>query len=312
MVIRIATESDIPQIIELLRVSLGESMIPKSEALWGWKHLSNPFGPSPVILAESDGQLLGVRAFLRWEFRDGDRIFSACRAVDTAIHPDYQGQGLFKKLTLELIETLQQEGIDLIFNTPNSSSLPGYLKMGWEKWGKLPLKLDFHFHTGKNQHPLNPESWELIEQLVGKLESQASNAGGIQTNLVPGYLTWRYHNCPLFPYYFLSDGNSYLLFYRIKEGKMGRELRITDFFKTAALLPETKNELQVKLKKVQKKAKVRFTSYSGLQFNTENELELGVIPLVQMGPLVTLRPVCTKVAVLDQKWNWSLGDLEVF
>ncbi len=312
MQIRKAKDSDIPQIIELLKLSLGESRIPKSEALWIWKHISNPFGISPVIVADLDGKLIGLRAFLRWEFLEGEKTWKACRAVDTAIHPDFQGKGIFKQLTQELIESLKQEGVDLIFNTPNKASLPGYLKMGWEKWGNLPLKLDFHFHSGKNQHPLNPEPWSQIEKLVEKIEANQIPSVGIQTKLTSGYLAWRYHNCPLFPYYFLSDGDSYLLFYRIKEGKMGRELRITDFFSTESFSDKSAKELNKKLKNFQKSGNVRYTSFSGLQPNSMKKLDLGIIPIVQMGPVVTLRKVSTELDIINQNWNWSLGDLEVF
>jgi hypothetical protein len=38
--------------IGLLKKSLGEGLIPKSEALWNWKHEQNPFGASFVLLAE--------------------------------------------------------------------------------------------------------------------------------------------------------------------------------------------------------------------------------------------------------------------
>jgi len=312
MIIRKATDSDIPQIIELLKVSLGESLTPKSETLWRWKHQRNPFGTSPVLLAELDGKLIGVRAFLRWEFSVGNKIKKVCRAVDTAVHPDYHGQGIFKKLTLSLIDEMEREGVDFIYNTPNSDSLPGYLKMGWEKWGKLPLKLNFHFSQGKNNQSINPEPWSQIENIVGKLEQERQVSTHLNTHLLPGYLAWRYRDCPLFPYHFISDGEAYVLFYRIKEGKMGRELRITDFFALRELSKNEKNEVQKKLKSAEKLAAARFTSYSGLKFALEKIEDLGILTIIQMGPIVTLRQVNPLLKPLDQNWNWSLGDLEVF
>jgi len=38
--------------IELLKKKPGEGLIPKSEALWTWKHEENPFGASFVLLAK--------------------------------------------------------------------------------------------------------------------------------------------------------------------------------------------------------------------------------------------------------------------
>ena len=98
MIIRPATYDDTPAIIELLKKSLGESMIPKSAALWSWKHEQNPFGPSFVLLAEENNELIGVRAFMQWQWVWNDKIYRAIRAVDTATHPKHQGRGIFKKL----------------------------------------------------------------------------------------------------------------------------------------------------------------------------------------------------------------------
>lgn len=310
MIIRKAKDADIPQIIELLKISLGESLMPKSEVLWRWKHQANPFGESPVLLAESDGKLIGVRAFLCWEFWMDGAIRKACRAVDTAVHPAYQGKGIFKKLTLALLATMEKEGLDLVYNTPNSESLPGYLKMGWEKWGKLPLKLDFHLNSGKNNHPLNPRNWEEIKYLVEVLEAQSATSG--QTVLKSGYLRWRYLDSPICPYHFLSNGRSYLLFYRIKEGKMGRELRICDFFYLDEFSKTDKKELHEALKSAQRLSGARFTSYAGLATHKIHLLKLGALPILKVGPLVTLRGIHSDFNPLNQNWCWSLGDLEVF
>ena len=312
MEIRKGKEEDIPEIIELLKMSLGESMITKSEGLWNWKHLNNPFGKSPVLLAVEDSKIIGVRAFLRWEFLVDEEVKKACRAVDTAVHPAYQGKGVFSKLTLSLIEEMKEEGVDLIYNSPNADSMPGYLKMGWEKWGKLPLKLDFHLSVGKNKHPLQPESWEIIEPILQKIERSNAQNQRQQTNLKSGYLKWRYFDCPLFPYYHLTDGTSYLLFYRIKEGKMGREIRITDLFTLDELADATNKQLKKDLAKVQKLSGARFTSYSGLDYPKQKVLKLGSLPILKAGPFVTLRKMNEKIDPMAIDWNWSLGDLEVF
>ena len=89
-----------------------------------WKHLENPFGRSFMLVAEADGRIVGLRAFMRWEFVAGDRRFRAVRAVDTATHPDHQGKGIFSRLTLEALDALRDQA-DFVFNTPNEKSLPG-------------------------------------------------------------------------------------------------------------------------------------------------------------------------------------------
>ncbi|MDR7129679.1 N-acetylglutamate synthase-like GNAT family acetyltransferase [Algoriphagus sp. 4150] len=312
MQIRKANSGDLPSIVDLLKTSLGESLIPKSEELWNWKHIANPFGASPVLVAEDGDMICGVRVFLRWEFRQGKQLFNVCRAVDTAIHPDHQGKGLFKNLTLSLIDELKEEGVDLIYNTPNSASAPGYMKMGWENWGKLPLKIHFNLSLGKSGNLSHSSHWSGIASLIDKIEKLYFDSHSIRTNLVSGYLQWRYAACPLFPYYFISDGNTHLLIYRIKEGKIGRELRIVDFFQLPGFGENEKKQLNSRLKTVEKNECVRFTSFSGLQYHNDSPIEMGLMPVMSIGPLVTLRRVSLSDDLLTKAWAWSLGDLEVF
>ena len=80
MVIREATEEDIPGIVNLLKLSLGESLMPKSEQYWRWKHLRNPFGPSPVLVCQEGDVLMGVRAFMRWEWMQEGQVLSGRRS----------------------------------------------------------------------------------------------------------------------------------------------------------------------------------------------------------------------------------------
>lgn len=307
MVIRKGTKEDIPQIIQLLKESLGESLLPKTEEFWKWKHLDNPFGTSPVLVAEKENQIIGVRAFLRWQFTDQNRIYSAYRAVDTAVHPKYQGQGIFSRLTQELVEDMKNEGIQLIFNTPNKKSHPGYLKLGWETWGKLPLKIKLKVPKS-SKNLLLSQNWEDISTLISKLEAPTNIQAGVHTNLIPGYIRWRYQDCPIVNYSFLSDGESYLLIYRLKEGKKGKELRITDLFILSGF---DKKKLQTQFRELIKNSGAVWVSFSGLNYDPK-VLDLGSIPLLTQGPLITLRKLQDDLDPLFLDWKWSLGDLELF
>ena len=54
-------------IVALLRQTMGWAAGDRAEQLFRWKHQRNPAGVSPMWLAELDGVLIGLRAFLRWE-----------------------------------------------------------------------------------------------------------------------------------------------------------------------------------------------------------------------------------------------------
>ena len=134
-------DADEQAVLGLLNDALGGGPAGTRPAeFFRWKHLENPFGRSFMLVAEADGRIVGLRAFMRWEFLAGDRRFRAVRAVDTATHPDHQGKGIFSRLTLEALDSLRDQA-DFVFNTPNEKSLPGYLKMGWSVVGRVPIRI---------------------------------------------------------------------------------------------------------------------------------------------------------------------------
>jgi GNAT superfamily N-acetyltransferase len=127
------------EVLALLDRALGPAQIPRSPELWRWKHGDNPFGPSPGLVAMAKGRPVAVRVFLRWRWRRDGVDLPAARAVDTATDPSWQRRGLFRLLTLELVERLRRDGTAFLFNTPNTKSRAGYLAMGWRDAGRVPL-----------------------------------------------------------------------------------------------------------------------------------------------------------------------------
>jgi len=130
---------DLPAVLALLEASLGGGPAGRRPPeFFRWKHLESPFGPSLMLVAEADGRLVGLRAFMRWRFQAGGETVRAARPVDTATHPQYQGMGIFTRLTRELLTVVDGQ-VDLVFNTPNAKSGPGYLKLGWREVGRAPV-----------------------------------------------------------------------------------------------------------------------------------------------------------------------------
>ncbi len=139
------TRDDEDQIVDLLGVAMYGADFPDLRGYWRWKHYDCPFGESFGLVAvdqeKAAGKVVGLRVFMRWELLGHGRVYRAGRAVDTATHPDWRRRGFFEHMTIALTERLTAEGFDLTFNTPNQFSLPGYLKMGWEEVGRLPLRV---------------------------------------------------------------------------------------------------------------------------------------------------------------------------
>src|SRR4051794_10846345 len=114
--VRRADADDFPRILDLARRAL--AWTDDDTRFLAWKHLENPFGASPMWIALDNDRVVGFRAFMRWEFvsADGHSVHAA-RAVDTATDPEYQGRGIFTRLTREAIDRLPADGVRLIFNT---------------------------------------------------------------------------------------------------------------------------------------------------------------------------------------------------
>jgi len=303
MLIRSATEKDIPAIVELLKLSLGESLMPKSEAFWRWKHVDNPFGKSPVLLAVENHQLIGVRAFMRWEWRKGDKVHRAVRAVDTATHPAHQGKGIFKKLTLQLVDQCRLEGVDFIFNTPNKSSKPGYLKMGWIEQGRLPINIRplWPLRTRRSDFDAQYEltsTHEVFARLTYTFQSER-----LQTHYSNRFFIWRYTQNPNIRYYAIrAADHSYGIIFRLKPGKAGVEFRICDviFSDLADISQLNKHLFQV----------VKESAASFLTIANADLLPWSFS--LNIGPMVTVRSVALDNSLSFDFWKPSLGDMELF
>ncbi len=327
MDIREASEQDIPDIVNLLKLSLGEGLMPKSERYWRWKHIENPFGTSPVLLCFEDGVLIGVRAFMRWEWIRQANVYRAVRAVDTATHPAHQGKGIFKKLTLELLDFCKRSGVHFVFNTPNDKSRPGYLKMGWEETGRLPIR-------GSVPNPLSIISRFLAKpakpavegnelkyalqhpQLDVLLHEHRRQMKNMYTNVSTSYVKWRYLDVPVAQYVAIVEEKQNqltgLLIGRIKDSRLGREFRVTDSFLSEQ---STGEMLRLRLKHYRKIWGIDYCTLSGTVSPLSKKIFPGYIIAAPVGPMVTVRSLNIediKGTVNFEKWSPTLGDLELF
>jgi len=313
MQIREADHSDIPEILEVLKASLGETSSKKTEEVWRYKHVDNPFGESLVLVAEENEGIVGVRAFMRWQWQKGDTIYSAFRAVDTATHPDHQGKGIFKKLTLKALEIGKERGDHFVFNTPNAQSKPGYLKMGWKEVGKLKINLipinPLYWRNKKlsSKHSVNIsefnsnatlKNWNTALKSSGKLFSPKSAE----------YLKWRYINNPLQQYRVFAQKDLFIAGY-VKQQSRFKELRISELVFSPKI---SKKVIKETIRSWGREAGVHVIS---LQIpGDEGLFHLGISG--SFGPVLTFKRIGKSLEENDflklNLWSYSLGDLELF
>jgi len=249
-------------------------------------------------------------------------VLRAVRAVDTATLPSHQGRGIFRRLTLQALVELEADGVDLVFNTPNDQSRPGYLKMGWTQVGRLPAAV-------RLTSPASPirmagarvpaERWstptsagdpavEVLasEGVVGLLWSLAAD-GRLHTRRTPEYLRWRYGFGPL-AYRVVtvsSDIAEGLAVFRLRRRGSALECAVCE-----ALVPGgDPSTLRSLLRAVVRSSGADYV----IRLGGPSMSRLGFVRLPRQGPVLTWRPLREGVpgGSLDQ-WNLTLGDVELF
>lgn len=324
--IRQAETRDRASIIELCRASLGWRDGEPNEAFFEWKHDHNAFGASPSWVAETDdGRIAGLRVFLRWRFRGPDGgVLRAVRAVDTATHPDFQGQGIFTKLTLGALPELREMGTHFVFNTPNDKSRPGYLKMGWGQVGRVPVGVRVaglkHVRSvlGANAPA---EKWSSptsvgeapgdafgddagVESLLRRGGRSASDPGRIATDRDAAHLRWRYSFEPLH-YRVMPVGSS------VRDGVVVFRLR-----RRGDALEATIVEMLVASPSAARATIGRILRETGADYaiaaGGTSLIGAGFVPVRRLGPILTWKPIDRLGVPRMSELALALGDVELF
>jgi predicted N-acetyltransferase YhbS len=303
---------DVDEVLEVLRAALGESPILKrTPELWAWKHVHNPFGRSLVLLAETEGQIAGVRALMRWDLRMPEGGLLHClRPVDTATHPKFERRGIFRQLTETAIEQARQDGYDLIFNTPNAQSGAGYLTMGWQPVGPIGVMLRPLLRAGVSpSHDLAPDPLYFFEPPAERFRvvpGSDREGTGLRTPRTPEYLEWRFLSHPYVPYRsFFVDGSVAVVRPNLRNGR--KEVVISDLLNnpTARLV-----------RHVARGSRARYLAGWFSQRSPERKAAVGggmwPVPRVRSLTLVAqpLRPLPIDVFKLES-WDIALSDLEL-
>jgi glycosyltransferase involved in cell wall biosynthesis/GNAT superfamily N-acetyltransferase len=309
--IRAATDADRPAVLDLLRRSLGADD-PRYAEFFAWKHDQNPFGPSPMWVAEHDGRVVAFRTFLRWEFVRGGQVLRAVRAVDTATDPDYRGRGLFRALTLHGVEQMREEGVAFVFNTPNDKSRPGYLTMGWRDVGRLPVAVRLRHPTvalralsartpaDRWSQPLHvgTDAAAWLEERAHPGVPAPAHIRVVQTHLTPEFLRWRY-GTPLLGYRVVEHGAAAVVVRARRRGE-ATELAVVAGWGDGDAMD---------------RAAVRALADSGADYAIRLGSSGGrgrFVPAPGAGPRLTWRAVADPGMPPLPNWSLTLGDIELF
>jgi GNAT superfamily N-acetyltransferase len=332
-VVRPYVDDDEAAVLALLQLSLGGGPVGKRTTdFFRWKHKANPFGRSPAVVADAGGTVVGFRTFMRWRWRAGERRWEAVRAVDTATHPDHQGQGIFRDLTVGAVDGLRGD-VDLVFNTPNDQSRPGYLKMGWTQVGTVPVTVrprrPVRFARGVRRvrtHALDApidcrlapaaEAFGAPDALAALLERVADGDGRLTTDRSIDYLRWRYAEAPGLDYRHVAvhRGGELvgLAFARPRRRGPLAELTVSEVLVARG----DRSTARALLREAGRGSGCdHLATVTGLDRDLRGAfIRAGFVALPGQGIVLTTRPLTavTPDPTDLASWAFSLGDLEVF
>ncbi|WP_367362920.1 GNAT family N-acetyltransferase [Mesotoga sp.] len=258
--IREASPADTDQILALMDEVFSKQQYfasTRSRESWNWKYEKNVFGKPIHIVVTSDERIVGFRSFWPWELACRGQVLKAYQPVDTVVHPDYQGQGLFTKLTVKALKQATEIGTDLLFNFPNQNSMPGYLKLGWNYVAKLPWLVKplrpFHLlKTLKNKEKATPieldEKYRITPEMCDELIERESFDGLLRTRQSKEFLWWRYGENLFFKYGALQikEGRKKLsAIFEVNQKGTRREMIIVDILGSSELIKKLFKELVI-------------------------------------------------------------------
>jgi GNAT superfamily N-acetyltransferase len=326
LTLRQASSDDIGQVIDVCGRALAWSDDDVDADFFRWKHIRNAFGPSAIWVAVDDvapgSPIVGVRAMMRWDLEGpGGATKAMTRAVDTATLPSYQGQGIFRRLTLAAVDQLTRDGMDAVFNTPNDKSRPGYLKMGWQTVGKVPVTIrprnpialasmarsrvaadKWGTETDVGLDPLDAlRDTEAVEAAIAEMSPPAAWS----TPLSASYLRWRTGFRPLacrIEPLGESVGDGFVVF-RLRRRGVLLQLSILH-----AVGPPDAGPVRRAIRRLLAATGADVALASGRRLGGRHLLA----PLPGAGPLLTWRPLGQPGVITMDDLDLSLGAIELF
>ncbi len=321
LTIREATHADVEAIVAVGTAALGWNPIDPNIDLFRWKHFDNPFGASPMWLAEVDGEIAGYRVFMRWELEGSGRdVVRAVRAVDTATHPDFQRRGVFSSLANHGVAAMVDDGVDIVFNTPNTQSRPGYLKLGWVDVGRLPLSIrptsmrsiiklgGARTSAGKWSIPSDvgeSAADALADLALEPLVASQPKSEALSTRLDVEFLRWRYGLDLLAYRAWAPDGvGGGVVFHRLRHRGTARECAVG-----LVLAPDGDNRRTSELlASLTRSVDADYLAVLG----RHGSLRSMFVPAPKQGPRLTARALASEPPTDVAGWDLGLGDIELF
>lgn len=162
------------EIAELFYLTFPKSRHPiamnaKSERYLKWLYNENPSGAPVGFEALSNEKIVGHYVCIPSQWEYGSTKYKALLSLNTAVHPDFQGKGVFSSLLRKSIEQAKLKGFDFIYGVANQNSTHGFHRCGFDAIGQLNIQIGL---CGLEKTPPTHHAMEQLNcsHTPGKLE----------------------------------------------------------------------------------------------------------------------------------------------
>ena len=139
-----STDEEINQLRELLISTFGTKKSSKfTQEFLKWQYSENPRGNVVSFNAWcEDGRMAGHYAAIPILMKLDGKETSGLLSLNTATHPDHQGNGLFTKLASATYDFAKENGYKFVIGVANANSTYGFInKLGFYKVAPLEVKI---------------------------------------------------------------------------------------------------------------------------------------------------------------------------
>lgn len=132
--VRTYREGDERQILELWKAAYPGQKYDQERWMrwWRWMYMDNPGNSIWIGIAAHDNEIVGQQALIPFKIKVNTKVVTGFQAINALTHPDYRGQGIYKKVMKEVIAEASNDGASFGFTFPNDNSYPiAVKKLNW-------------------------------------------------------------------------------------------------------------------------------------------------------------------------------------
>jgi len=220
--------SDEDGILELFNIVFGKN---RSRELWEWQYLKAPAGQAVIKLLLDGNRMIGHYAVVPVEITVDGKTVLAAQSIDTMVHPQYRGQGIFTHLAKLVYREISAKRYCCVYGFPNVNSYQGFVKgLGWLGFGMI----DAFVAEAKNlrTHSTSSPSRTVFrlrqfDERADVLWTSSAERQKVSVKRTTQYLNWRFA---------LKPGTEYALFGLVDERDNLVGYAVTKFYRERDLL----------------------------------------------------------------------------